>query len=321
MGAGRDLLLFIGFLIVLGIAWFVTGGPARSISHQGWFLSAPSPLGNAQDYNIPHVPLPNAETESQNNTTPPPQTNPVASIWDYFFNYRVGLGAAPTPGTSSYAQNVYFQQGNSMSADPTAEYVIIRTSPNLKTNLTITGWTVESAATGAKATIGNAAVIPYLGQVNSEGPISIGPNTSVYLTTGHSPNGTSFRLNECTGYFEQFQHFTPSLQRDCPRPEDELLRHPQTLAGNDTCDTFIRSIPQCTLTLTAIPGNVGSGCQDFILNDLSYSGCITAHKNDPNFYRSEWRVFLERDQELWKNTHDVIRLLDENGKLVGQVSY
>jgi len=48
MNAGRDFLLFIFFLVVLGIAWFLTGGPSRTISHSGWFL-------NGQGVEIPSV--------------------------------------------------------------------------------------------------------------------------------------------------------------------------------------------------------------------------------------------------------------------------
>jgi len=36
MTAGRDLLLFILFLVVLGIAWFFTGGPSRFLTPDGF---------------------------------------------------------------------------------------------------------------------------------------------------------------------------------------------------------------------------------------------------------------------------------------------
>ncbi len=325
MEAGRDFLLFITFIVILGIAWYVTGGPSRTISHQGWFLNPSAPLGSGQGYNIPSIPIPSggdsgaAGSGSSGNASEPQANAP--SIWDYFFNYRAGVGVSATPATSPYAQYIYLEQGQSQSSDPAFEYIVIRSSQDLKTSLTISGWTLESAIAGIKVTIGSAAQVPFLGQVNSKGPISIGPGTAIVVTTGRSPNGTSFRLNECTGYFEQFQDFRPSLPKECPRPEDEMLRYPETLAGNDACQEFIQTIPQCILTVTSIPGNIGSGCQNFILTVLSYNGCIAAHKNDPDFYRNSWRVFLERDQELWKNTHDAIRLLDENGKLVAQVSY
>jgi hypothetical protein len=188
-------------------------------------------------------------------------------------------------------------------------------------SLTISGWSLENVSTGVAVPIGNAAQIPFLGQVNYESPISIGPGSTVIVTTGQPPNGTSFRVNECTGYFKQFQTFTPSLSYECPRPDDELLLHPDTLAGDEACRKYVDTLSQCTFAINALPPGLSSECQDFILNDLSYNGCIDGHRDDPTFYRNEWRVFLSRSQELWNNDHGVIRLLDENGKLVAQASY
>ncbi|MBI3573997.1 hypothetical protein HY090_03020 [Candidatus Kaiserbacteria bacterium] len=323
MAGGRDFLLFIFFLVALGVAWFLTGGPGHSISHEGWFLSPPSPLGNGQGYNVPNFSFDTTvnSNPSSGNIQQQEAPTPTQSVWNYFFNYRVGLGESPRPDASPYASMVRFSANAAKSSDPATEYVTIQTSSDLKTNLTITGWTLESGTTGIKTQIGNAAQIPFLGQVNIESPVSVGPTSTVIVTTGHSPNGTSFELNECTGYFSQFQKFTPNLRQECPKPEDELLRYPQNLAGNELCYNFVRNIRQCVLTWTEIPGNIGDACQNFILNTLSYNGCITAHKDDPDFYRREWRMFLNRDQELWRNTHDIIRLLDENGKLIGEASY
>ena len=186
-----------------------------------------------------------------------------------------------------------------------------------------------SGASRTVVKIGEAAVIPFLGQVNVETPITVGGNTIVYVVTGRSPNGTSFRLSKCTGYFEQFQDFAPSLPTQCPLPEDELFNRPGSNSYNDTCINFVEGLGRCTFNIGALPPLIGSQCQNFILNTLSYNGCISAHKNDPDFYRNEWRVYLGRDQELWKNetgsswqnAREEIRLLDENGKVVDVVSY
>jgi hypothetical protein len=326
MNAGRDFLLFVLFLIGLGIVWFFTGGPTRALSHSGWFLSPPSPLGNGEGYNLPGVPLASSTSDwSKSNT----YTNAYSdrypsgnnSVWDYFFNYRPGTGQVNRPPDSSYAQYVSFYGGNTQTDDPKSEYVVIQTDSNLRGTITMTGWSLESAQTGLRVSIGNAAQIPFLGQMNSEVPISVGPMSRVVVITGHSPNGTSFRLNKCTGYFNQFQKFVPSIREECPRPQDEMLLHPQQLSGNQSCQDFVATLPQCRLTLSAIPGNVGGLCQDFILNTLSYNGCISAHQSDPDFYRNEWRLYLNRDQELWANNHEGIRLLDESGKLVGEITY
>ena len=320
MNAGRDLLLFILFLVALGIAWFMTGGPSRPLSQAGWFLNPPAPLGNGQGYNVPMVPMPTStqSTAQLGNTNAP---SPTQSIWNYFFNYRTGVGASVAPPSSPYAQFVSLQSSGARNTNPQQEYVTLRISPRLTGTLTITGWTIESAQSGIKVTLGGAAQIPALGGVSSETPVSIGPSGTIIIVTGQSPKGASFRVNKCTGYFNQFQQFTPTLPSDCPTPQDEMLQHPELTSGNTTCQNYIQRIPQCTLVVNAIPGNVGGLCQNFILNMLSYNGCITEHQSDPDFYQNEWYLFLGRSQEMWNNSHEDIRLLDENGKLVAETSY
>lgn len=317
MSAGRDFLLFVLFLVALGIAWFFTGGPGRTISHAGWFLnpgsiSIPSVLGSTTT-------LPNAETSTwqfengtggENGSGGSNQTQV----------YRPGFGYVTPPPASPYAQYVYIGGSDLTTANASDEYIEIGTDGDLPGTLTISGWTLVSPATGISATIGDAAQIPFLGQVNAEGPVSVGPNATVFITTGRSPNGASFRLNECTGYFEQFQNFSPGLPAECPLPDDEFQNAHQ-LAGDDACEQYVENLDRCTLQVNALPAGLGGLCQNFILNTLTYNGCITAHEYDPGFYRKEWRLFLGRDQELWKNTHDTIWLLDENGKLVAETNY
>ncbi|MES2014803.1 MAG: hypothetical protein V4437_03260 [Patescibacteria group bacterium] len=326
-GARNDLLIVVLLIIAIGVAWIWAGGPSLPIAHQGGLFSAPWPLGaGGNAYTVPLIPLAteeastdaNAATSGTNTST---QSQSKASMLDYFLGYRPGsLGQVVDPAASPYASSIRLENSGATNSDAKNEYVTIRTG-TLKNNITITGWTLESTTSNLKMVIGSAAQIPSLGNINSETPVTLDSDSTVIVTTGRSPNGASFRLNECTGYFAQFQEFSPRLAQDCPRPTDEMLRYPEKTAGNDLCENFVRGLRQCTLTVTAIPGNIGSSCQDFVLTNLSYNGCITAHKNDPDFYRDEWRVFLNRDQELWKNTHDRILLLDENGKLVASTSY
>lgn len=322
MSAGRDFLLFIFFLVALGVAWFLTGGPGRPISHAGWFLG--STVGGNSGITVPGVNIPQPiPGNTSTNSAPPPQTQQVSapSLWDYFFNYQPGIGETSSPGSSPYAPYVSLSASNVRGSDPATEYITIRTSQSLPGSLTISGWYLQDVSSNVTVSIGDAAQIPFLGGMNSETPISVGPNSTIIAVTGHSPNGTSFRLNECTGYLGQYQTFTPSLPRECPRPQDEMLLHPQTLAGDTACRQYIATLSQCTVVTGTFPSGLSSSCQDFVLNSLSYNGCITEHKVDPTFYRNEWRVFLNRDQELWANDHGIIRLIDENGKLVAQTNY
>ncbi len=319
MNAGRDFLLFIFFLIALGVAWFMTGGPGRPISHAGWFLNPT--LGTTGGIAVPSVSLPNASSSNGSNGGTPSAQPKILSLWDYFLNYQPGIGESSAPTDSPYAPYVSLQASNVGSANPATEYVTIQTSQNLPQSVTVTGWTLQNVSTNMSVTIGNAAQIPFLGDVNYGTPISAGPGSTIIVTTGRSPNGASFRVNECTGYFNQFQTFTPSLRYECPQPTDEMLLHPQLLAGDATCRQYLSTLPQCRIVTGVFPQNISNTCQTFVLNALSYNGCITEHKVDPDFYRNEWRVFLNRDQDLWSPDHGTIRLIDENGKLIAQTSY
>jgi hypothetical protein len=199
--------------------------------------------------------------------------------------------------------------------------VVIKVSSKNKTNLTATGWSIQNASNGITAPLGEASAIPSLGDVNVEQTIVLAPDSTMYVVTGRSPKGVSFRTNKCTGYFNQFQRFTPGLRQECPTPQNEMARTPEKVSGNDLCITYVTDIKTCEYRTTSLPGNIGSSCQDFILNTLNYSGCIRDHKADPDFYKNEWRVYLKRDQELYSNTHERIRLLDENKKIIAEVSY
>lgn len=323
--AKGDLLIVILLLIALGIAWVMTGGPRNTIAHQSGLFSAPWPLGNnGNAYKVPLVPLGTGDTSSSDTSdtsSAPAPTNTKTSIFDSFFGYRPGVGRATDPSMSPYAEFVRLDRGNATSQDAKNEYVTIRISGSPKNNLILTGWTLQSSTNSIKVVIGPAAQTPSLGNINTDASISVNSGATVHVTTGRSPNGTSFRINQCTGYFEQFQDFSPALPQDCPRPRDEMYLFPEKTAGNAECEAFINTLRQCTLTVTEIPGKIGNNCQDFVLNNLSYNGCVIKHRNDADFYKNEWRVFLGRDQELWSNSHDRVLLLDENGKLVASVSY
>lgn len=320
--AKSDLLIVILLVIMLGIAWVWTGGPTHVIAHQGGLFSAPWPLGpGGNAYTVPTIPLGDYPTSTDTGaSTEAPVTPSKTSIFDYFFGYRAG-GNPTDPSPSAYSSYVRLDRGGATNQDPKAEYITLYTSGSLQNSITITGWSLQSASGVTKFVIGSASQIPAFGDITTDAPITIGPNSTVTITTGPSPKGMSFRLNECTGYFSQFQTFSPTLPRECPRPRDEMIANPAKTANNPECETFVNNLSQCTLTIDAIPGKVGSDCTDFVLNTLSYNGCILKHKNDPDFYRNEWRVFLNRNQEIWNNNHDRILLLDENGKLVASVSY
>lgn len=329
MTAGRDFLLFILFLVFLGVAWFLTGGPDRAISHAGWFLN-PSMGTSSGGISVPMVNIPRAPNASSSDSSAP-DTGQAASrttqskafsLWNYFFSYKPGMGDVLVPATSPYAQYVSLDTSNTRSSDPATEYVTIRISRDLPSSVTVSDWALQSVSKSIYAPLGNATPLPFLGQTSIENPVSVGPGSVIYVTTGSSPNGSSFRVNECVGYLGQFQTFTPNFDRQCPTPSDEIPLHPEVFATDEACRRYVETLPQCTFTAPgSFPTNLSGTCQNFIANKLSYNGCVDTHKNDPTFYKNEWRLFLKRGQELWNNDHGSVRLIDENGRLIAEESY
>jgi hypothetical protein len=66
---------------------------------------------------------------------------------------------------------------------------------------------------------------------------------------------------------------------------------------------------------------VPAECHSFIKEKVNYNGCVASHKNDSGFFKSEWRVYLGKNDELWKNKREMIILYDQQGKVIDQLSY
>ncbi len=307
MNAKRDLLIVILLLSALGLAWYYAGGPGNSLARSSPFLTLPGYGTGTPAYIVPSVqytpPKPIGSSQSQSN-------NPS------FTNYLGTFNETASP----YAKYVTLERGVADSGYQD-EYVVIRIAYDAPQKITVTGWRLESTATNLGTTLPLGSPLPFLGSVNATGPVSMGAGESAYVVTSRSPVGTSFRTNMCTGYFEQYQNFKPALRLECPSPDDEANRVLATGNYNDDCYNVVRSISRCTLSTATIPYSAGSQCQSLVQDTLTYNGCINAHKSDPKFYKDVWYLYLNRDQELWANRSERIRLVDETGKVVSAISY
>ena len=219
--------------------------------------------------------------------------------------------------TSSYKGKINLSVWNAKETSPQNEYLEIRASSDIK-SISISNWTVEDR-NGLKFNLGRGANLFFLSQVNAQEPIILEPNGVVIVTTGRSPVGANFRLNLCTGYFNQFQEFVPSLPQECPHIDEKDI--PQNYP--DGCVDYIRGLSTCRMPAnisyeTSI--EIGNDCILFLDEKANYSGCVNAHKNEENFYKKEWRVYLGRSEELWQ-TRDTIILRDQDGKIVDEESY
>ena len=180
---------------------------------------------------------------------------------------------------------------------------------------------MQSALTGVRAFFPRGADLFFVGAVNAQQDIYLDPEGSAVISSGPSPVGTSFRENVCTGYLDGLQTFRPALSRDCPAPADSLpLTADNLRTYGDACFDFVRELPLCTLPLSA-PSSVSPACRIFLANNLSYNGCVQNYRYKTGFQRGAWRIYLNAGGELWRNSHDVIRLLDAEGRTVDVLTY
>lgn len=308
--AGSDLMLFVVFIIALGVIWVSTGGPDRAISRSGPFLGG-SPFSEEGAEGIPAV------GDRVGTSTEDGSRDFLSRISSGLADLQAGEERSP------YAEFVSLSVSTAREEDPNEEYLTIKTSRSLTGTLTISDWRLESSDTNSFL-IGPAAGLPASGQINNEFPVAVSANTTVYVVSGRSPVGISFRVNACTGYFEQFQDFEPFLPIECPFPFDELIQASKRFpdySPSIACNNFVAGIEQCTVYTAPDFGGVDPVCQNIIASDLTYNGCVGLHQNDAGFYKNEWRLYLDQDQELWQKKNERIRLLDEAGRVIDVVSY
>ncbi|HYF10069.1 MAG TPA: hypothetical protein VD967_00475 [Candidatus Paceibacterota bacterium] len=204
--------------------------------------------------------------------------------------------------------------------DPNSEYLQISIKGSSSDLVPITGWRVESDATGRGRPIPKGVILPAAGSINVEQPIYVRGGDRIVLVSGRSPTGYSFRVNSCTGYFAHFQNFYPSIQSECRRPETyKLPARPNHL--NDQCLDYLDSLPTCFLPTGTIPQYLSKECQNFVADNYNYNSCLLGSKDQPGFYKNEWRVYLNSGEGLWKSRRETIRILDAENRLVTSVSY
>jgi len=297
MNRGQALFVLAIILAAALAAGGVTSTSGTSSSSSGFsffsFSKAPS-----RTYN--------SETESVDSK--------VARIKTELEKNKAAAEASPLSG------DITLTSGGTSSSKPEQEYVTISLNSRHVGKVLITGFKLESAITGQGTTIGEGVELPFAGQLNEDYPIFLSPGDKAIIVTGRSPMGYSFRLNICTGYFAQFQTYTPSLPRQCPTPRDEVDRYLGRVT--DACYDYLGGISTCTMPLQNIPlAYVDSECRNFATEKLNYKTCAETHKNDPTFYKKEWRIFLGRSEKLWKARRETIKLYDLNGKTVSTLTY
>lgn len=198
----------------------------------------------------------------------------------------------------------------------TDEYIVIRANSGNKNPINLTGWTLQNK-NNEKIMIGYGAKLPYSASINKQEDIMLAPNEQALVVTGKSPIGTSFRLNLCTGYFNQYQAFTPSLPQDCPNTNKTPGLYD---LAEDSCISLVEGQSRCRVP--TVSNYLSDACNSFITKHLNYSGCVENYKNDKDFYSArKWYIYLGRDNEFWKDTRGTIKLYDRASNFAAETTY
>ena len=315
----HDAWFFIGIFAFIFVIWIAIGGPTHKIAFTGPWLSAPSPIGTGTYLQFPHSPF----SIGSSNVSLSGSSNSGSVSGNSGTSLPSLIGGVDFGSPSIYRNIVTMSRyvSGANSSNPGNEYVQLSVAQNAGVPVDITGWTIESEATGNASIIPKGTEIPTSGIVNAAQDIVLTPGTRVILISGQSPIGASFRENKCIGYFSTFQKFSPSLPQNCPVPSDELL----SFYGSDyirdaSCITYVKTLPRCQIALSP-PVTISGTCQSFAVKYLNYNGCVDAHKNDTDFMGTTWRVYLGRTTPLWRTKNELVKLLDASGKTVDAFSY
>lgn len=297
---GRDVGILILFFILLGIAWFARGGPERVsknppttpfLSTTGFSLSKDL----SSSYSSPLISIQSLREE--------------LGIDENFSDSSVDLEI------SEFQNEAALGIGRARRTDPKSEYIEIKASSGNSSQIDITNWTVEGKR-GLDLKIPQAVRLYQSNQVNWKENVFLMPGDKAIIATGHSPIGDSFLLNKCSGYFSQFQSFSPNILLQCPYPKNEEW----SFSLSDDCLDYIDRLPKCEANFTH-PFYLENNCIEAINKTLNYNKCVDLHKSDDDFYKKEWRIYLGRDEELWKDRRENIVLRDSKGKIVDEISY
>ena len=230
-------------------------------------------------------------------------------------------------GPSSQYRNVISMNKYVSNADTTKEYIEISVAQNASGSVNITGWTLASEASGNTEVIPVGTRVPTFGVVNLTQNILLDPGDRAIISSGPSPIGLSFRENKCTGYFNDFQKFSPPLPQNCPTASHELSSFYGTRYIHDpVCIDYANTVPRCRVPAEG-KTDLSVTCENFLTNYLNYNGCVNAHSGDADFNGTTWRIYLGRraatgkTKPMWRTDHEIVKLFDDRYKTVDSFSY
>jgi hypothetical protein len=331
-GGSSGIGFFVGFFAII-IFLAVTMDDQKGIfSSVG--TSTPS-YTETRTIPDPNLSYSNAGGESAPVTTtlppPAPALTPaqvedhVAHIYRELDNVREEVREATLREPASlYAGRVDLSIGSVYETDPEREYLTLRANSNNTEAIPISHWYLESYVTDERAVLPNGDRLMTSWRSPASENIVLAPSESAYLITGESPIDASFHENLCTGYLNDERDFYPSLSERCPYPMDEMKRFGDIKLDNDKCYDLVERISSCSIPTDELidEANISGACLRFVENTFNYNDCVSLHRYDPYFERDGyWRIYLDERNELWRPEREIIRLMDENDRVIDVIEY
>ncbi len=326
----QTVLVLLGFIVIAFIVmWVIGGGPRRSINQIQAIDVLPFSSKGEAGFRLPWQPAQLFPTidlsdalqfDEENEMSPEYQLavleeeydrlNRAASETRTFGNASVHTGAISLAGAGGIRSDAVQE-----------EYLEIVADSRNTASVDISGWSLESAISGTRVYLPGGTSAFLMGTANPLGPIVLDPGGLAIVSSAASPVGASFRENSCTGYLSQFQAFNPPLGGECPMPSAILSLTEENLRiYGDGCFDVVNSLQACEFPQN-LPDTLYASCRAFLADRLSYNGCVQQNRTRSTFQKNMWRVYLGAERELWRNSHDAIRLLDAAGRTVDVFVY
>ncbi len=225
---------------------------------------------------------------------------------------------------SRYAGKVQFNRSAAGNKNPDREYLTLTVNQGVGA-INISDWYLESYVTEKKLAIPNGTeVYRDGGVINKTRPIVLEPGQRAYLITGESPVNVSFQENMCIGYLRNEEKFYPNISNNCPAPRDLLKRYSNVELDDDSCYEFIERQWGCNTVDDRNPefDDLSGTCRKFIDTYLNYNSCVDQFSWRTDFEKDDdWYIYFERDEEVWREKREIIRLMDEYDAVVAVIEY
>jgi hypothetical protein len=183
---------------------------------------------------------------------------------------------------------------------------------NQNETVDITGWQIKALNGGEY--IPQAIQVYDPSGLTAPSDIQMKNGDVVYLYSSSAP--FNLRINECSGYINQFANFTPQIPENCPQVNYSEI---QNFTGQ--CQQYIETLGACQvpdMSNLEIP-RTDYACQDYLENNFTYKSCFTDHEGDANFLSNQ--VWVWMGSNVINPYHDKVELLDRNGLLVAIDTY